>query len=59
MMTEKLVSRQELAEQFKVTVPTIRRSQKQGKLVPVRLSAGVVRYRLSQVEQFLAEAGKG
>lgn len=57
-MTENLVTRQELAEQFKVTVPTIRRWEKQGKLLPVRLSAGVVRYRLSQVEQFLAEAGK-
>jgi excisionase family DNA binding protein len=57
-MTEKLVTRQELAEQFKVTVPTIRRWQKQGKLLPVRLGAGTVRYRASQVEQFLAEAGK-
>jgi predicted site-specific integrase-resolvase len=57
-MTSELATRKELAERFKVSITTIRRWQKQGKLLPVRLSAGVVRYRVSQVEQFLAEAGQ-
>lgn len=57
-MPEKLVTRPQLAEQFAVSIPTIRRWEKQGKLIPVRLGAGSVRYRLAQVEQFLREAGK-
>ena len=57
MMTEEiLVTRPELAERFKVTVRTICRWQKQGKLKPVRLGSSTVRYRLSDVEAFLQKA---
>jgi excisionase family DNA binding protein len=55
-MTEKLLSRQELAEHFGCSVATIRRWERVGKLKAVRLGACTVRYRRADVEQFLANA---
>lgn len=57
-MPEKLVTRQQLADQFEVTATTIRRWERLGKLAAVKLGRGTVRYRVSDVEKFLAEAGK-
>ena len=57
-MTEQLVTRKELAAAFACTVATIRRWEKQGKLKPVRLGAGTVRYKRAGVAAFLADAEK-
>jgi predicted site-specific integrase-resolvase len=58
MTTEKLLTRPELAELFSVSIATIHRWERAGKLKPVRLSANVVRYLPAQVQQLLAEAEK-
>ncbi len=57
-MTEKFVTRKELADAFTCTVATIRRWEKLGRLKPVRLGASTVRYARTDVEKFLANAKK-
>ena len=53
-----LLTRPELADIFKVSLPTIHRWEKLGKLHAVRLGAGSVRYRREEVDAFLERAGK-
>jgi excisionase family DNA binding protein len=55
-MTEKFLTRRELADGFACSISTIRRWEKAGKLKALRLGAGTTRYREVDVEQFLAAA---
>ena len=57
-MTEKLVTRKELAEAFGCSVGTIRRWEQLGKLKSIKLARGTVRYKQSDVAEFLAAAGE-
>lgn len=57
-MNEKYLTRKELSTQFNVSVPTIRRWERLGKFPAIRLGGATVRYRLSDVEAFIANAAK-
>ena len=57
-MTENFLTRRELAETFACSVGTIRRWEQAGKLKPIKLGAGTVRFRKADVETFLAAAAE-
>jgi excisionase family DNA binding protein len=57
-MTEKLLSREEVAELFGLTISTIRRWERAGKLHPLRLGPITVRFRPEDVEAFLQKAAQ-
>jgi excisionase family DNA binding protein len=49
-----LLTRKDVAELFQVTTMTVFRLEQDGKLPAIRLGAGTVRYRRSDVEKFIA-----
>jgi excisionase family DNA binding protein len=56
MIAEKeLLTRKDVAELFQVSTITVIRLENDGKLPAIRLGAGSVRYRKSDVEKFLQE----
>lgn len=55
-MTDKLLTREQVAEIFVCTIPTIRRWEKAGKLHPLKLGATTIRFRPEDVESFLQKA---
>ena len=58
MTDERLLTREEVAELFTCSIPTLHRFEKQGKLHPVRLSGQLVRYKASDVAAFLEKASQ-
>jgi predicted site-specific integrase-resolvase len=56
--SEKLLSRVVVAGLLEVSVYTVRRYERQGKLHAVRLSANCVRYRESEVAALIESATK-
>jgi len=55
-VTEALMTRKQVAALFGVSTITIIRLQESGKLPAVRIGAGSIRYRRSDVEQFIAKS---
>ena len=53
-ITDELLTRKDLMQLFKVSQPTVLRLEASGKLPAVRIGAGTVRYRRTDVEAFLA-----
>jgi excisionase family DNA binding protein len=53
-ITEELLTRKDVAKLFQVSTLTIIRLEAAGKLSAVRLGAGTVRYRKSDIERFIA-----
>lgn len=51
-------TRKQIAELFQITIPTVLRWEKAGRLRAVRLGTGSVRYRISDVEAFIANGAK-
>lgn len=52
--TEELLTRKDVAKLFQVSALTVIRLEAAGKLPAVRLGAGTVRYRRSDIERFIA-----
>lgn len=52
--TEELLTRKDVAKLFQVSTLTVIRLEAAGKLPAVRLGAGTVRYRRSDIERFIA-----
>ena len=50
-----LATRREACDLLKISMSTLERWERQGKLTPVRLSPGVVRYRRSDLERLIGE----
>jgi excisionase family DNA binding protein len=57
-ITEELLTRADLMKLFQVSQPTIIRLEASGKLQAIRLGAGSVRYRKSDIERFIANPGQ-
>jgi len=56
MIAEKeLLTRKDVAELFQVTKMTVIRLENDGKLPAIRLGAGSVRYRRSDIEKFIED----
>jgi excisionase family DNA binding protein len=55
-ITSELMTRKDVCQLFKVSLPTVLRLEAAGKLTPVRLGAGSVRHRKSDVEKFITES---
>ena len=53
-ITEELLTRKDVAKLFQVSTLTVIRLEAAGKLPAVRLGAGTVRYRKSDIERFIA-----
>lgn len=53
-MTDEFVIRAQVAKMFQTTIGTLIRWEKAGKLKALRLGSGSVRYRVSDVEAFIA-----
>ena len=53
------LSRAEVMRRWRVSITTVRRREQQGILRPIRMSAHVVRYRLSDVVRAEDEAAAG
>jgi predicted DNA-binding transcriptional regulator AlpA len=51
-----LLTRRQLTALFQVSLPTLLRWQDAGKLLPVRLGAGTVRYRRADIESLITDA---
>jgi len=59
---EKMLSRQQLAERWEVSVEFLKRKEKPGKparLKPIKLGYRCVRYRLSDIEELEQEMSQG
>lgn len=54
--TEQLISRRALAVRWGVSVETVKRRERSGALRAVRFNARLVRYRVSEVEQYERDA---
>jgi excisionase family DNA binding protein len=55
-VTTELLTRKQVAALFQVSTPTIIRLEDAGKLPALRLGAGSVRYKRSDVENFISSA---
>jgi excisionase family DNA binding protein len=55
-ITNELMTRAQVAQLFQVSSHSIIRLENAGKLPAVRLGAGSVRYRRTDVEKFIAES---
>lgn len=55
-VTEQLLTRKQIAALFQVSPLTVIRLEQAGKLPAIRLGAGSVRYRKSDVERFVTES---
>jgi len=55
-ITNELMTRAQVAQLFQVTPHTVLRLENAGKLPALRLGAGSVRYRRTDVEKFIAES---
>lgn len=55
-VTDQLLNRKQVAQIFGVSPITIIRLQESGKLPAVRIGAGSIRYRKSDVEQFISQS---
>ena len=53
-----LMTRPQVARLFQCSLPTVLRWQRAGKLRAIKLGAGSIRYRRTDVEAFLERAGK-
>jgi excisionase family DNA binding protein len=53
-ITEEFLTRKDVAKLFQVSTLTVIRLEAAGKLPAVRLGAGTVRYRKSDIERFIA-----
>lgn len=51
-------TRKQIAELFQISIPTVLRWEKAGKLRALRLGSGSVRYCGSDVERFIANGAK-
>lgn len=58
MNTKEFLTRKQIADLFQITIPTVLRWEKAGRLKAVRLGTGSVRYRVSDVEAFIANGAK-
>jgi excisionase family DNA binding protein len=56
-MTE-FLTRRDVAQLFQISLPTVMRWQKSGRLHPLKLGQGSVRHKRSDVEAFIAGAVK-
>jgi predicted site-specific integrase-resolvase len=54
-----LLSRWQVAEKLGVSIDTIKRMEKRGQLQPIWLNSRMVRYRLGDVDQMLADHEEG
>jgi excisionase family DNA binding protein len=57
-ITEEFLTRKDVAKLFQVSTLTVIRLEAAGKLPAVRLGAGTVRYRRSDIERFIANPGQ-
>jgi len=55
-ITSELMTRRQVAELFQVSQLTVIRMEQDGKLQAIRLGAGSVRYRRSEVEKFISNS---
>ena len=53
--TEMLLTRREAAERLRISLSTLERWERTGRLTPTRLSPGVVRYRRADIERLIEE----
>lgn len=57
-MTYEFVTRAQVAQMLQITIGTLIRWEKAGKLKALRLGSGSVRYRVSDVEAFIANGAE-
>jgi excisionase family DNA binding protein len=50
-----LLTRREAAERLRISLSTLERWERTGRLTPTRLSPGVVRYRRADIERLIEE----
>lgn len=55
-MSDRLVTRKWLSDRWELSLKTLRRMEKAGKLCPITLSSNTVRYRLSEIEAIEEDA---
>jgi excisionase family DNA binding protein len=58
MTMSEFLTRRQLADLFQISMPTVLRWEKSGRLHPTKLGSGTVRHRRSDVEAFIAGAVK-
>ena len=56
---EQLLSRKAVAYRWQTSVETVKRREKEGLLKAIRFNERLLRYKLSDIEAFEAEAGGG
>lgn len=54
-MTTDLLTRREAADLLRVTIRTLERWEDTGRLAPIRLSPGVIRYKRLDIERLIEE----